>query len=208
MPRLVRAAAEHGVAVPRLLEDGGTTAHWIRRDPTVSRAWGEALLGGTRASRLGLSELVTEPAAYGREQDVEWATGAVVAVSPACRAATGAWDESYFLYSEEVDYCRRARAAGFRVRYVPDSVVAHSKGEYATNTELWRVLVRNRVREFARRNGPLRTAAFRLGIATGEALRASRAQAHRAGVRAAFDRQDPGPRLTPVPSSGSTTSAG
>lgn len=190
---LARAAEEAGIAVPRLLEDDGSTAPSIRRDPTLARAWGEALLGGTRASRWGLSELVTDPEAYDREQDVDWATGAVVAVSPTCRAVTGAWDDSYFLYSEEVDYCRRAREAGFVVRYVPTAVVAHSKGEYATNPDLWRVLVRNRARDYARRHGPLRSAAFRLALATGEALRAPRSAAHRAGVPAAFDRDDPGP---------------
>ena len=41
----------------------------------------------------------------------------------------GIFDESFFLYYEEVDLCRRIKAAGYAVRYWPDVVVVHLGGE-------------------------------------------------------------------------------
>ena len=199
--RLVETAVEPttGIAFPTLTGPGGGVSPSIRREPRILHALAESLLGGRLAARLGLSETVTSPEAYRHRRHVDWASGAVLAVSPSCRAAVGGWDESYFLYSEEVDYCRRARRAGFSPTFVPDAVAHHTSGEYGTNIELWRVLVRNRVRYFARHHSAVESALFRLAVLLGQLLRAPFSAAHRAGVRASLDRQDPGPDtgLTP-----------
>ncbi|MEZ4582130.1 MAG: hypothetical protein R3A10_10935 [Caldilineaceae bacterium] len=44
---------------------------------------------------------------------------------PRRAARIGGLDETFFLYYEDVDYCFRARAAGFRVVYVPTPPVIH-----------------------------------------------------------------------------------
>ena len=182
-----------GLAVPRLCAADGTTSWSLRRDPSVRAVWAEALLGGNRAARLGLSEMVADPERYARSHDIEWATGAVVALSAACRATVGGWDESFFLYSEEVDYFRRARDTGFTARYVEPAVAEHDAGAYGSDVGLWRILVRNRMRLYARGHGPLRTAAFRAGLAAGELLRAPGSAAHRAGLRSALSPARPTP---------------
>lgn len=174
-----------GIAAPQLRSGDGSLAHSIRRDPSVGRVWAEALLGGRRAASLGLSEVVTNPDAYTHGRTADWVTGAVLAVAPSCRAAVGDWDETFFLYSEEVDYCQRVRAAGFTVRYVPEAIAEHASGAYGTNVDLWRILVANRVRHFERHHQPLPSTLFRIGLAVGEGLR-SASQAHRAGLRAAL----------------------
>lgn len=175
-----------GIAVPRLVDAAGATAPSLRRDPSVGRAWAEALLGGPRAARLGWSEQVTAPQEYQRPRDADWATGAVLAISPACRAAVGPWDESFFLYSEEVDYCQRTRDAGLTVRYVPDAVATHLSGPYGGDVDLWRLVVRNRLTLFARRHSRLVTAAFRAGVLAGQVLRAPVSRAARAGAAEAL----------------------
>ncbi len=43
--------------------------------------------------------------------------------------SVGLLDEEYFLYYEEVDFCLRARAAGWCCWYVPDSRVVHLVGQ-------------------------------------------------------------------------------
>ena len=121
-----------GVSVPQLRSSDGTLARSLRREPSARRAWAEALLGGARAGGLGLGEVVTDPLAYEHAHDVDWATGAALAISPVARASVGEWDESFFLYSEEVDWCRRVRAAGLRVRFVPDAVMTHRGGDYGS----------------------------------------------------------------------------
>jgi GT2 family glycosyltransferase/glycosyltransferase involved in cell wall biosynthesis len=175
-----------GIAVPRLCTSDGSTSFSLRREPSIGRVWAEAVLGGHRAAGLGKSEVIAESARYEAEQDVDWATGAVMAISADCRAAIGDWDESFFLYSEEVDYCRRARTAGFKIRYEPAAVAEHAGGEYGTNVALWRTLVRNRARDYRRHHGALSSLAFQAGLVVNELLRAPRSSAHRAGLRAAL----------------------
>lgn len=175
-----------GIAVPRLVGPDGATAPSLRRDPSVRSAWAEALLGGDRAARLGWSEQVTEPDAYTRPRDADWATGAAMAISPACRDAVGEWDESFFLYSEEVDYCQRTRDAGLAVRFVPDAVATHLSGPYGGDVDLWRLVVRNRLTLFARRHSRASAAAFRAGVLLGQVLRAPLSAGARAGAAEAW----------------------
>ena len=176
-----------GVAVPRILEANGTISWSIRREPSVVAAWAEAVLGGPLAARLGAGEMVCDPAVYAREGLIDWATGAILAVSGRVRAIVGDWDESFFLYMEEVDYMRRVRECGFSVVYVPDAQAMHIGGEYHENPRLWALSTANRIRYHRRHHGPISTAALRLSIILGESMRALRGPpAHRAAVRAAL----------------------
>src|SRR5262245_41747807 len=51
-----------GVAVPRILAEDGTP-HWsLRREPSIVTAWTDAILGGTFAARIGMGEMITDPA--------------------------------------------------------------------------------------------------------------------------------------------------
>ncbi|MBK1643688.1 glycosyl transferase [Thiocapsa imhoffii] len=61
--------------------------------------------------------------------DVDWVPGAFSILRHDLLDRIGAFDESFFLYYEEVDLCRRVHAAGLRVRYWPDVVVVHIGGE-------------------------------------------------------------------------------
>ena len=175
-----------GVSVPQLRSSDGTLARSLRREPSARRAWAEALLGGARAGGLGLGEVVTDPLAYEHAHDVDWATGAALAISPVARASVGDWDESFFLYSEEVDWCRRVRAAGLRVRFVPDAVMTHRGGDYDADPALWRILMANRVIDHARHAARGSRSAHRAALLAGEVIRSAgaRGAAHRAGARA------------------------
>ncbi len=162
-----------GIAVPQLRDSTGELVFNIRRDATVMRALGEALLGGDRAGRWSfLGETVTRVAPYARAADVDWASGAVMAISRDCAERVGRWDESMWLYSEETDFCLRAREAGFRVRYVPEARAVHIGGDSGENPMLWTALTVNRIRLFERRHSPLHAAAFRSAVTLNEALRA------------------------------------
>lgn len=147
------ATAGTGIAVPRLHDEHGRMLPSLRREPTLARAAGEAVLGGRRAGahpRLG--ELITDAAAYEQTRVVDWATGAVMLVSAACLAAVGQWDESFFLYSEETDFALRARDAGFATRYCPGGAALHIGGEVHASPRLYAILTLNRLRLFRRRH--------------------------------------------------------
>ncbi|MFK0117967.1 glycosyltransferase family 2 protein [Streptomyces sp. NPDC090994] len=164
-----------GIAVPLLYEEGRDTPHHsLRRESSVTRALGEALIGNRRAGRFPrLSEIVTDPAAYRRPTRADWATGALMAVSAECRAACGAWDESFFLYSEETEYCLRARDLGHATRLEPTAEAVHLGGDSRVSPRLWTLLTLNRVRLYGRRNGPLATACFRAAVFLREVSRAA-----------------------------------
>lgn len=66
-----------------------------------------------------------------QEADVDWVPGAFSIIRASVLQETGCFDESFFLYYEEVDLCRRIHEAGYAVRYWPDVVVVHLGGESA-----------------------------------------------------------------------------
>ncbi|HKD68681.1 MAG TPA: glycosyltransferase family 2 protein [Candidatus Binataceae bacterium] len=60
---------------------------------------------------------------------VDWVPGAYSIIRRDLLEQIGYFDERFFLYYEEVDLCRRVKAAGYQVWYWPDVVVVHLGGE-------------------------------------------------------------------------------
>jgi N-acetylglucosaminyl-diphospho-decaprenol L-rhamnosyltransferase len=178
-----------GVAVPRVLAEDGTFRWSLRREPSIVTAWTDAILGGTFAARTGMGEKIGDPTIYDRSGLIEWATGAILAVAARARHVVGDWDESFFLYCEEVDYQRRIRDCGFSVAYVPQAQAVHIEGKHTENPDFSALLSANRIRYYRRYHGPLSTAVFRLSIIVGEGIRAviRRSPGHRAAARAALE---------------------
>ncbi|WP_246733791.1 glycosyltransferase family 2 protein [Rhizobium sp. 57MFTsu3.2] len=175
-----------GVVAPKLLNDDGTIANSVRREPSLLTIWSDALLGTKLAGKLGLGEIVASPDLYSRGGAVDWATGAALAISANARKKVGTWDESFFLYSEEVDYMQRVRSAGLEVAYEADACVMHSGGEYHQNTYLSGLMTANRIRYFRRHHSAFATVFFRLGIIVGETMRIALGPGHRAALYAAL----------------------
>jgi N-acetylglucosaminyl-diphospho-decaprenol L-rhamnosyltransferase len=186
-----------GIVVPQLVDEFGTLRLSLRREPTVLRAWGEALLGGRRAGRYPpFGEVDMRADTYARPAQADWATGAAMLISQGCSARVGKWDESFFLYSEETDFALRARDAGFVLRYTPRAVAVHFEGESHESAALFSLLVRNRVKLFRSRHGMIRTSAFWSGVFIGELIRARR-PTRRAAVWALLGRTGRVARPTP-----------
>lgn len=138
-----------GVVVPRIEDTDGVLVPSLRNEPSIGREFIDALFG-SHAARLpsGWSGMIWDPRSYVDEQFPDWAVGAALLVSSQCRAAVGDWDERYFLYSEEIDFLRRARQAGFLVRYEPTAVVRHISGGSGTSDRLSALLVINTIRYY------------------------------------------------------------
>jgi GT2 family glycosyltransferase len=179
-----------GVAVPQVLGEEGGVSTSIRREPSLVTAWSEALLGGTLAARLGLGEIVDGAAVYREGGPIEWATGAILLVSAEARETVGEWDESFFLYSEEVDYLRRVRAAGLEVLYVPQALAVHIGGDYHSSPFLTALMTANRIKYYRRYHNAAASVFFRLGIIIGEAIRLAVGLGHRSAFRAAVGLSD------------------
>jgi len=61
--------------------------------------------------------------------ECDWVPGAFSIIRAEALRKAGLFDPEFFLYSEEVDLCRRIKDAGYRIMYWPDIVVTHIGGE-------------------------------------------------------------------------------
>lgn len=95
-----------------------------------SSAWGELAPFRRFANGASLRDFH-----YDREQCVDLVIGAALAIRRIVIDEIGAFDERFFLYHEEVDFAKRAAAAGWETWFVPSSEALHegmgsAKGQY------------------------------------------------------------------------------
>jgi GT2 family glycosyltransferase len=62
---------------------------------------------------------------YSCVKDVDWVIGNGVMLSRAAFEKIGGFDEHFFGYHEDVDWCERARRAGFRTVYAGEAIIYH-----------------------------------------------------------------------------------
>lgn len=164
---------EVGIVVPRLTDAEGRLIWSQRREPTLVRAWADALIGAERAGRRPLlGEVVTDPRLYEAPRVTDWAEGSTQLVGAECLRRCGPWDESFFLYSEETEFDLRARDHGLRTLYQPAATAQHLEGGSAGSPRLWSLLVANRVALYGARHGRAATATFWLATVAREGGRA------------------------------------
>jgi len=152
IPPLLKALHEPNVAIvaPQVRSPEGELEFSLRREPS--------LLNATGLSRTGwpaLSEHISDTAYYTRARVVDWALGAVLLISRSCYDLLGGWDESFFLYSEETDFCLRARDLGLLTWYEPGSVAIHIGGASGRSGRTHSMQMVNRVRLYRRRHAAL-----------------------------------------------------
>lgn len=161
-----------GAVVPLMLDAHGTVYPSLRREPSLTRAIGDALLGAKIRTRPGYSsEMDFRPSSYQRAHDVDWATGATLLVPAGVAREIGEWTEEFFLYSEETDYFRRIRESGRTVHFEPSAVVQHRGGGSGTSPALATLMAVNRIRYIERHHGWAYSALFRTAVALGELVR-------------------------------------
>lgn len=190
-----RDVAVVGIAVPRILDSDGALKFSLRREPTIARALGEAVLGGNRAARCSaLGEMIRDPDYYVDGAAADWATGAAMFLAPATVAAVGPWAEDYFLYSEETDYALRARDVGLGLRLVDGAEVVHPGGDMATSPWLWSLVAVNRTRLYRTRHRRLKSAVYWSVVVLNEGVRAALGRpTHREAFRALLRGMRPPP---------------
>ena len=124
-----------GIAGSRLEDPDGSPQRSAFRFPTVL---GE-LEGGLRlgaASKVLRRWIVAPPVPEGDQpRPTDWVAGASMIVRSEVFEAVGPMDEAYFMYFEEVDFCRRALDAGWPCWYVPRSRVVHLVGQSSGVTD-------------------------------------------------------------------------
>ncbi|MET4538954.1 exopolysaccharide biosynthesis WecB/TagA/CpsF family protein [Arthrobacter bambusae] len=178
-----------GMVVPVLLDDDGSVYPSLRWEPGVLRALGDAALGGHLQGRPGwLSEMDFDPESYVYAHRVDWATGAALLISADAVSEVGSWDEQFFLYSEETDFCRRVRAAGLSIWFEPLARMWHERGGSGTSPQLTALMSVNRLRYAAKYHGRGTVAALTAVVMAAELVRLHK-PGHRQAALAVVDRR-------------------
>jgi N-acetylglucosaminyl-diphospho-decaprenol L-rhamnosyltransferase len=155
-----RAAA----AGARLLRPDGTPQASAWRFPTPATA----LVGA-----LFLHRRLTVQSRGQQTREVDWAQSAALLVRVEAARAIGYFDPAFFVYSDEVDFCKRLRDAGWSTLYVPAAVAVHHE-QLSTGAVPERRIVelsRNRDRYMRKHHSPLAAGVVRVLTAWAYALR-------------------------------------
>jgi N-acetylglucosaminyl-diphospho-decaprenol L-rhamnosyltransferase len=119
---------------PRVLETSGEVYPSARELPALRTGIGHALFANTWVSnpwtrRYRGEDRVTSD----RWRETGWLSGSFLLVRRKAFEAVGGFDESYFMYFEDVDLGARLSKAGWRNLYVPNAVVTHTGAHSTTN---------------------------------------------------------------------------
>ena len=105
---------------------------------------------------IGVDEVDTGQ--FAKSAEIDLATGAAICVKREVFEKIGVFDEKYFLYLEDMDFCVRARRANFKIVYAPKAILWHKNAGATGSGSLLQdyYFTRNRLL-FAAKWGKLRT---------------------------------------------------
>jgi hypothetical protein len=132
LARMVTFADQHpdvGMVGPQLLNPDGTIQPSRRRFPTLATAVLESTWLQPYAPRQLLARYYVSDQPTDIVQQVDWITGAAMLARRTAVDQVGPMDEDFFMYSEELDWCRRFAQSGWRVVYLPTAQIIHRVGK-------------------------------------------------------------------------------
>lgn len=101
--------------------------------------------------------------------EVDAVSGAFLLIRKAVVDQIGVLDEDFFIYGEDVDWCIRAKNAGWKLMYYPDAEILHYQGGCSANSrktsyEFYRAMVLFHRKHFAKNHSPLTNLLIYIGI--------------------------------------------
>ena len=145
-----------GIVGPRLLNPDGTLQPSVRGFPTLWRLGTEYLFLRWLAPRSrALNAFYGSRFDHRSRREAEFLVGAVLLVRRQLIDEIGGFDERFFMYNEEVDFCYRARAAGWKVVFSPDAEFVHVGGASTLQIrpQMYREQLRSHLRFLAKHQG-------------------------------------------------------
>jgi GT2 family glycosyltransferase len=183
-----------GLAGVRQVDADGRLDPTIRGFPNALRALGDALSAEHipgRPAWLGEREIELE--LYDREVDCDWTAGSFMLARREAIEGAGFMDERFFMYSEETDFCKRIKSAGWAVRHLPDMTILHYGAVPGVDARVESLSAYNRLAYARKHFSPLHRALYfaamllRHGGRAFVAGRGERGRSRRTANRAAFN---------------------
>jgi N-acetylglucosaminyl-diphospho-decaprenol L-rhamnosyltransferase len=154
--RLVAFADAHpraAVVGPRLLNPDGSLQRSARAFPTLWRLATEYLFLRKLAPRSrALNAFYEGGFDHDATREVDWLFGACLLVRREATEEVGLFDEDFFMFSEETDWCYRFHRAGWKVFFYPGAEVVHVGGA-SHGGRLFAENVRGQLRFLAKHRG-------------------------------------------------------
>lgn len=130
--------SDAGVVVPQLLNADGSVQASVFRLPTIIRS--------IKQYWLGIGKILDKYTPAEKEPlVVESAVAAVFLITRRALDTVGGLNEKYFMFFEDLDYCRSINRVGLKVYYVPSIKVTHYHGasgkKLAKSNDQWRRLI-------------------------------------------------------------------
>ena len=146
-----------GIASPQLVTRSGANAATAGTFPTIlGLAVGKFVRPANDRPHQRSSRGTSLQQTY---HSVDWVSGAVMMIRREAWDAVGGFDPAFFLYYEDIDLCRRVRAAGWEVGIVPDATAIHESGgsqwRPGTRTRVERIYLESQAYYFRKHYGRL-----------------------------------------------------
>ena len=120
-PVNLRFAGGNNLAIKQAMAEGFDYVLLLNNDTVVDRSFLKFWVEAIQAFGIGQKD----DGQFDKVKEVSFLNGACLLIKAEVVAKIGMLDEDYFLYGEDVDFCLRARKAGYRLVYEPRAKIWH-----------------------------------------------------------------------------------
>jgi len=139
--RFMDSHPDAGAAGLRVLNPDGSLQYSCRRFPRLATGlFRKVPLGRLIPDNRWNREYLMSDWPHDAVREADWVSGAAMCLRAQTLQQVGLLDEGYFMYCEDVDWCYRARRAGWKVYYLPTAVVTHVIGRSSDQRPLRMVI--------------------------------------------------------------------
>lgn len=158
-----------GIVGPHTLNTDGSYQSTRRRFPTVLTAFFESTWLQNLAPRRLLDHYYVNDAPESATVEVDWVQGSALMARRQVYETIGGLDEGYVMYSEELDWCRRAKDAGFGVAYLGSVHIIHHGGKSSEQASARKHITfqQSKLRYFRKFHSRLAAECLRIGLLFG-----------------------------------------
>lgn len=135
-----------GLVGPMLRYPNGDIQSSRRRFPAVSTGLFESTWFETLAPPKLLKNYYMQDKPDNEICEADWVMGAAMLTTREAVERIGGMDERYFMYSEELDWCKRIKTAGYKIFWYPDAEIIHYQGASSDQASTFRHIHFNRAK--------------------------------------------------------------
>jgi GT2 family glycosyltransferase len=115
-----------GIVGPQLLNfDGGLQSSYFRFYTPLTILYRRTFLGKFKFARKKVDFFLYKERNHSKPMDVDWLMGSAMMTSRKAVEKVGLMDRNFFMYFEDVDWCRRFWEEGYEVMYFPFAQMFH-----------------------------------------------------------------------------------